>query len=257
MTNSNECPTISDKCIIGRVYKLTNSEDDTYYFGSTIKSLEERLKEHIYFATNSKNISKMQKHFNKIGWDKVSIELILEVPVKFEYEIRIHENKYICKNLIYINCLNAKLSYYYGHLGLSKSKFLETPTEQIIQMEHDYNTKMYTELFQRKNKLDESDKNNPELAKKYDEKLKNYLAKMNPQLSTKNEDLDQIEPQKTIIESQKTIIEPEKLQIIENKKQINIKKIKNNVKNIDKNQNQENKQNILEIIKKCSENLDI
>jgi hypothetical protein len=184
--NSDQSYTKSVDSIIGRVYKLTNSEDDTYYFGSTINSLEERLKEHIYFATNSKKISKMQKHFNKIGWDKVSIDLILEVPIKFEYELRIHENKYICKNLIYISCLNAKLSYYYGHLGLSKSKFLETPTEQIIQMEHDYNTKMYTELFQKKNKLDEADKNNPELVKKYDEKLKSYLAKMNPHLSLQN-----------------------------------------------------------------------
>jgi hypothetical protein len=257
----------SDKPVIGRVYKLVNSEDDTYYFGSTIHSLEDRLKEHIAFANTSKKLSKLQTHFNKIGWDKVSIELVLETPIKFDYELRIHENKYICNHLIYINCLNSKLSYYYRHLNLSKSQFLETPAEKIIQMEHDYNVKVYTEMFNRKNNISENLEKNPEFAKKYEDRLQSYLTKINPDILTQiKNDSERLEkkvkkipekvvkkvvekvPQKVIQKVPEKVVEKISESILDNK----TKNIKNS--KIINTESDKNNTSILEFLHKFSDN---
>lgn len=255
-----------EEFVIGRVYKITNSEDDMYYFGSTFHTLEERLKEHMAFATNGRTISKVHQHLNKVGWDKVSIELVLEVPVKFDYELRIHENKYICKHLNYINCLNSKLSYYYRHLGLNKAQFLETPAEEIIKMEREYNIRVQKESFERAQKRLEKaalESNDPNFAANYEIKLKNYLEKVNiecaKELKMKEEkEREKLEKkserERVKAESERKRLEKEKLRI-ENEK-IKAEKAENERKRLENAKMvvpETKKVSILEIINQCAE----
>ena len=57
----------------GKIYKLL-CDDDHYYYGSTITTLINRFYNH---KSSSKLMtSKLYKHINNIGWDKVKILLV-------------------------------------------------------------------------------------------------------------------------------------------------------------------------------------
>lgn len=62
---------------IGRIYKIT-AITGKYYFGSTSLSLEERLYAHTQSTKGNHKCAKAALYFEKIGWDKVRIELISE-----------------------------------------------------------------------------------------------------------------------------------------------------------------------------------
>ena len=78
---------------LGRVYKIINSVDDKIYIGSTFKKLNERLRTHKSDA--KKRGSKFYKFMNEIGFDKFSIQLLEEVYVSNEEELRQIEDNYI------------------------------------------------------------------------------------------------------------------------------------------------------------------
>lgn len=266
MSETSESETEYEEFILGRVYKLTNSFDDMYYFGSTFNTLEERLRQHITFANNGKKLSKMQQHFNKIGWENVSIELILEVPVKFDWELRIYESKYICDHLVYIGCLNSKLSYYYRHLKIGRKQFLETPTERIIQMEREYNTRVFKEMREKVERRDAKralESGDPDYAKKCEINRQIYFEKVNIDCANllkieKEKQEEKIrkkaERENAKIEKERAKAEKERLRI-EKEEKIrieNAEKMLEIAQNAQKKTEVPKKISILEIIKDCA-----
>ena len=90
--------------IPGRVYKLTSSQTDDVYIGSTTKSLNERLMKHKYaydqwVSTSSGYLSS----FEILKYDDCAISLICEFPIKERDELRFFEQYYIDTTN---NCIN-------------------------------------------------------------------------------------------------------------------------------------------------------
>lgn len=271
VNSESESETEHEELVLGRVYKLTNSLDDMYYYGSTHNTLEERLKQHISFANNGKKLSKMQQHFNKIGWENVSIELVLEVPIKYDWELRIYESKYICEHLLYIGCLNSKLSYYYRHHKISRKEFLETPTEKIIQMERDYSARVYKEMRERAEKRNAKlalKSGDPDYAKKCEIERQIYFEKVNIDCATllriekekENEKArKKAERENEKLEKERAKAEKERLRLekeekIRVEKEEKEKKMLEIAKNEQKKAEEPKKMSILEIIKNCAAN---
>jgi hypothetical protein len=91
-----------------KIYRLV-CEDGSYYYGSTIQSLNERFQQH---KGSSKTMtSKVYTHIQEIGWDKVRIECVEEVSCKNRKELREIENKYITEYRNDTLCLNTLRSY--------------------------------------------------------------------------------------------------------------------------------------------------
>ena len=63
--------------MIGRIYKIEGG--GKIYIGSTTQTLKKRLKNHKSKATEeSRKNTPLYKHFNAIGWDNATIELLIE-----------------------------------------------------------------------------------------------------------------------------------------------------------------------------------
>lgn len=122
----------------GNIYKLTCSKDDTYYIGCTISSIEERLAFHKDTSAPYKRTSKLYTHYDTIGWDNVSVSLIINIPIRDFDELHIYESKYICKALDDPNCLNMMPSFSYSKLYLTKKEFLNLPVDTIYNLNLKY-----------------------------------------------------------------------------------------------------------------------
>jgi hypothetical protein len=119
--------------ITGRIYKLTCSKDDTFYIGCTTLSLSERFDSHKSYIRRKKS-SKVYTHYGEIGWENISIALLLEVPVHSTQHLLIYETKYILNNIQNKNCLNCNIPFNYTHLSLSKKDFLQFPADLIYDL---------------------------------------------------------------------------------------------------------------------------
>jgi hypothetical protein len=92
-----------------RIYKMINSIDNTFYIGSTKNTLQKRFYNHKY---DSKRIYMyVYEHYNTIGWNTVSIELIEEFQYNDKKDILKKENHYIMENYDNPLCLNTKKAY--------------------------------------------------------------------------------------------------------------------------------------------------
>lgn len=118
---------------IGRIYKLTCSKDDTFYIGCTTLSLIDRLESHKNHILRKKS-SKVYAHYDTVGWENVSITLLLEIPVRSFQHLLIYESQYILKNISNINCLNSNISFSSTHLSLSKKDFIQFPADLIYDL---------------------------------------------------------------------------------------------------------------------------
>lgn len=125
--------------MIGRVYKLTCTKDETYYIGSTLRSLEERFEMHKNIEQTPTRTSKLYKHYDAIGWENVSMTLVKKVFVQNQQELYIYENQYILKNKNDPNSLNMKTSFDSYHLWLTKKEFMEFPGELVCYLNEQYN----------------------------------------------------------------------------------------------------------------------
>ena len=88
--------------MIGRIYKITSTEGNEIYIGSTYQCLKRRFVNHKTDASNSKIL------FDKYGYDTCNIELIKEYEVVDEYHILAYEQLWMnrFKNQI-VNNKNA------------------------------------------------------------------------------------------------------------------------------------------------------
>lgn len=91
-----------------KIYKLTCT-DGRYYYGSTIRTLKERLGHH---KESSKTLSsKVYSHIRTLGWDNVTIDLVESVSCANRKELRVVENTYIQSKKDDPNCLNTLRAY--------------------------------------------------------------------------------------------------------------------------------------------------
>ena len=130
----------------GKIYKLTSSQTDKVYIGSTIKSLNDRFSGHKYHYK-----SWLKSQVNKITscdllqYTDVKIELIKEFPCESRKELEKEEGKMILDN----NCVNKEIA------GRTRKEYRDDNKDKIkIQM------KEYRAV--NKNKINEQSK------KKYD-----------------------------------------------------------------------------------------
>ncbi len=87
----------------GKIYRLI-CEDGHYYIGSTVNQLNYRFNNHK--VSSKHKSSKVYNYINKIGWDKVKIELVEKFPCKNKEELNKKEDEYISKLKDDKLCLN-------------------------------------------------------------------------------------------------------------------------------------------------------
>jgi hypothetical protein len=93
--------------MIGRVYRLQCIETSKFYIGSTIHTLNYRLKKH---RSTSKEQDKMNSplytHFRSVGWDKAEMVLIIECEIDSKTNLLTLERNEILKYIGQEKCLN-------------------------------------------------------------------------------------------------------------------------------------------------------
>lgn len=93
--------------IEGKIYKLTSSVDNYFYIGSTTRSLDIRFQEH---KKQSKIACiKAYDHFNSIGWENITIQLIQSITCVTKSELIQKEAELIFAERENTFCLNKKL----------------------------------------------------------------------------------------------------------------------------------------------------
>jgi len=109
----------------GKIYKLTSSQTDKVYIGSTITSLNVRFSNHkSHYKSWLK--SKMDKitSYDLLQYEDVKIELIKEFPCETKKELDREEGKLILEN----NCVNKCV------VGRTKKEYVEANKEKINEM---------------------------------------------------------------------------------------------------------------------------
>lgn len=90
----------------GKIYRLVVG--DSYYYGSTITSLDRRLYNHKQMIIRRPNL-RLYVKIQEVGWDNVSIELVENYPCESYKELIKKETTYI--NLEDPLCLNMRPAY--------------------------------------------------------------------------------------------------------------------------------------------------
>lgn len=91
-----------------KVYRL-HCADGHYYVGSTTSSLSTRLQGHKNMSR--KEASRVYRHINELGWDKVSIILIEEFSCESRDQLRRREHEIIQVSRDDPLCLNTYAAY--------------------------------------------------------------------------------------------------------------------------------------------------
>jgi hypothetical protein len=121
----------------GKIYKLTSSQTDKVYIGSTIRSLNDRFSNHkcsykSWLKSQMNNITS----YDLLQYDDVKIELIKEFPCETKKELEKEEGKIILEN----NCVNkhvagrTKKEYhriYWNKNKEEKRKYVEANKEKV------------------------------------------------------------------------------------------------------------------------------
>jgi GIY-YIG catalytic domain len=93
--------------MIGRLYAIQSTEDDSFYIGSTRQTLQMRLKNH---RSKSKDPLRQKTplyvYFNRVGWSRARIILLAEFEDISDSELRALETSEIENVIKNSNCLN-------------------------------------------------------------------------------------------------------------------------------------------------------
>jgi hypothetical protein len=93
--------------MIGRIYKIQSTLDNSFYIGSTRQTLAMRLKNH---RSKSKDPVRQKTplyiYFNRVGWEYARIELLAEVEDISDNELLGIERAEITGVITDPNCLN-------------------------------------------------------------------------------------------------------------------------------------------------------
>jgi len=186
------------KYIQGKIYKLTSSQTDKVYIGSTIKSLNDRFSNHKY---NYKRWLKSQMDkitsYDLLQYEDVKIELIKEFPCETRTELEKEEGKII----LYNNCVNRCVA------GRTKKEYVEANKEKIKEYYKEY-------VEANKEKIKERQKEYVEANK---EKIKEYYKEY---VEANKEKIN--ERRKEYVEANKEKINERRKEYVEaNKEKIN------------------------------------
>lgn len=158
--------------MIGRIYKLECKSTLKFYIGSSIHTLEDRLKKHRSKSNEeSRKNTPLYKHFREIGWENAKMSLIKEVNFETRRDLlemeKIEILKYIGEDL----CLNRN------------RPIITTREKEDLDKEY---AKIWRENNKEKDrlKLKEWRKNNPE---KWKEQTKRYNKKKKEASRTKKD----------------------------------------------------------------------
>jgi len=95
------------KYIQGKIYKLTSSQTDKVYIGSTIKSLDDRFSKHkCHYKRWLKSQMNKITSYDLLQYEDVKIELIKEFPCETRTELEKEEGKLILENY----CVNKHVA---------------------------------------------------------------------------------------------------------------------------------------------------
>ena len=127
----------------GKIYKITNIENNLIYIGCTINSLDKRFYEHLYRCFKTDYKSKLYNSMKKYGQENFIIELIEECDLSVIYET---EKKYIEQYDSYNNGLNATLGGE-GCLGYTHSPEIRQKISENTKNGNSHKGKTYEELY--------------------------------------------------------------------------------------------------------------
>jgi len=102
----------------GKIYKIVCNKTGLVYIGSTYRSLEQRLKEHVYDSKRylDKKCNKFVSSIFVIFNNDYKIELIENYPCSTKYDLKMKEYNYIsnidCVNMIGYLCEPNKQHYF-------------------------------------------------------------------------------------------------------------------------------------------------
>ena len=142
----------------GKIYKITNCEDNEVYVGSTCQSLSKRFSKHKKACyNNTKNHTYFYQYVNKLGFDRFCITLIEDYPCNNRTELRAREGVFIREQ----GTLNTQIE------GRTYKQWKEDNKERIVEKAKEYREKTkeqrkeYYKAYriENKDKIAESSKN--------------------------------------------------------------------------------------------------
>ena len=142
----------------GKVYRLVNNVDETFYIGSTCNPLHKRKNGHKRDAIKSPE-QPVYKHLNTIGWDNVEIILIESFPCNSKAELEARERYWI---ELLKPALNKAIP-----TRTPKERYQATPEKFIQRVKKRYVAKSNEILQQQKKYYEE---NKEKFARKYKDK---------------------------------------------------------------------------------------
>jgi len=117
----------------GKIYKLTSSQTDKVYIGSTITSLNNRFSNHkSHYKSWLKSQMDKITSYDLLQYEDVKIELIKEFPCETKKELEKEEGKIILDN----NCVNKYVA------GRTRKEYVEANKEKINERRKE-NTRIY------------------------------------------------------------------------------------------------------------------
>ena len=142
---------------LGKIYRLYTIDSPWIYYGSTTqKNLSSRLRQHKERAILCPD-NEMYTVLNEIGWDKVKIELVKEIPFKNRFELNDAENEYILNNIDNPYTLNkqhsslqlSNLKLENKYQNMKKNKISNQTKTLYLQKQQEYRnrTKNHKKLY--------------------------------------------------------------------------------------------------------------
>jgi len=192
---------VFNKYINGKIYKITNSNSDKIYIGSTINTLKQRLSSH---KTPSSKLTIKSLEIFKIDGD-VNIELIEAFPCNCKDELHKRERYHIelNKDIVVNKCiptrpkkecdkdyriknkdlLNAKKKIYYQQ---NKEHIIEQHKEYLKKKDKDESKQYFRDRYQKnkeERKIYEANRRSTDEYKaKHKEYMKNYYIQHKAEL---------------------------------------------------------------------------
>jgi hypothetical protein len=130
----------------GKIYKLTSSQTEKVYIGSTITSLDVRFTKHKSHYKSWINKTQMNKitSYDLLQYDDVKIELIKEFPCETKKELEKEEGKIMLENNYVNKCVAGRTKKESGRIHWNKNKERRKETTRIYRHK---NKEKYCEKF--------------------------------------------------------------------------------------------------------------
>jgi group I intron endonuclease len=127
----------------GKIYKITNTENNSLYIGCTINTLKHRFEEHCYRCLKTNINTKLCNSIRKYGVEKFTIELIDECSLEKIYE---REVELIKEYNSFENGLNSTLGGE-GCLGYKHSPEIRVKISEAVKNGKSHKGKTYDEIY--------------------------------------------------------------------------------------------------------------